>query len=67
MDDYSLTSSPPFPTFAYCSLGVNCKFAVPYNKKNRVFNVKCLTVSEFYLAKAVMSQLTAEQVLVVTV
>jgi hypothetical protein len=27
MDDYSLTSSPP-PTFAYCSLGVDCKFAV---------------------------------------
>jgi hypothetical protein len=32
LDDYSLTSSPS-PTFAYCSLRVDCKFEVPDNKK----------------------------------
>jgi hypothetical protein len=34
MDDYSLPSSPP-PYLLIASLGVDCKFAVPYNKKIR--------------------------------
>jgi hypothetical protein len=54
MDDYSLTSSPPPSTFAYCSLGVDCKFAVPYYKKNLIYgkifenkkllNIECVLI-----------------------